>query len=248
MHAETEGLSRDVRTNIERVEERIAAACARAGRKRAEVTLVAVSKTRPAAEILAAYRCGLRHFGENRVEEAEEKLPQLASQWGADRPTWHLIGHLQSRKARTAVDLFDIVHSVDSLHLATRLDRFAAEAGTRLPILLEVNISGEETKFGWAATHADERAALIEQVQALVGLTHLEVRGLMTMAPLVEDAEQTRPVFRALRQLRDALRAQATFSQWDELSMGMTNDYPVAIEEGATLIRVGRAIFGPSTY
>lgn len=233
----------EIAANVTRVEERIAAACARAGRTRGEVTLVAVTKLRAAEEVLAAYRCGLRHFGENRVEEAEVKLPRLASQWDGTPPTWHLIGHLQSRKARDAVLLFDTVHSVDSLRLATRLDRFAAEEGRSLPVLLEVNVSGEETKFGWTVTNAAEQNAFVDEVRGLAALAHLEVRGLMTMAPLVADAEQARPVFRALRALRDRLRAEAPFSAWPDLSMGMTNDYAVAIEEGATLVRIGRALF-----
>ena len=232
-----------IAANVARVEERIAAACARAGRARNAVTLVAVSKTRSAAEVAAAWRCGLRHFGENRVEEAEVKLPEVTAALPGERPTWHLIGHLQSRKARTAAELFDTVHSVDSLRLAARLDRFAGEAGRRLPVLLEVNVSGEASKFGWDAQSAAGRAAFVAEAQALAALTHLEVRGLMTMAPLVVSAEETRPVFRALRALRDELRLAAPFGAWDELSMGMTNDYAVAIEEGATLVRIGRAIF-----
>jgi len=232
-----------IAANLARVEELIAAACARVGRARREVTLVAVTKQRSADQIAAAWRCGVRHLGENRVEEAELKAPQLASRWEAEPPAWHLIGHLQSRKARTAVELFDTIESVDSLRLATRLDRFAAEAGRRLPVLLEVNVSGEETKYGWAATRTAEIEALVEDARRLAELTSLDVRGLMTMAPLVTDAEQTRPVFRAVRELRDLLRREASFTTWDELSMGMTNDYPVAIEEGATLVRIGRAIF-----
>ena len=240
---ESIGSKAEIAANIARVQEWIAAACARAGRARDEVTLVAVTKLRSPEEVLAAYQCGLRHFGENRVEEAEAKLPQLASQWEGTPPTWHLIGHLQSRKARDAVALFDTVHSVDSLRLATRLNRFAGEDGRSLPILLEVNVSGEESKYGWTVTNAAEQSAFVDEVRGLAALAHLEVRGLMTMAPLVADAEQARPVFHALRDLRDRLRAEAPFSAWDDLSMGMTNDYGVAIEEGATLVRIGRALF-----
>jgi len=232
-----------IAANVARVEERIAAACARSGRARSAVTLVAVSKMRSPAEIAAAWRCGLRHFGENRVEEAEAKLPEVAALLAGERPTWHLIGHMQSRKARTAAALFDTVHSIDSLRLALRLDRFAGELGRRLPVLLEVNVSGEESKFGWDAQSAAGRASFVAEAQTLAALTHLEVRGLMTMAPLAADAEETRPVFCALRAFRDELRIAAPFSPWDTLSMGMTNDYPVAIEEGATLVRIGRAIF-----
>jgi hypothetical protein len=238
----------DVAANLAQVEQRIAAACARAGRVRDEVTLVAVSKTRSLAEILAAYRAGVRHLGENRVEEAEAKVPALRQSVAGDPITWHMIGHVQSRKARGAVEFCDIIHSVDSVHLALRLERFASEMGKRVPILLEVNISGEATKYGFPAGDAAQGGELIVQTRQLAALTHLRVEGLMTMAPIVADPEQARPIFRQLRQLRDVLRDQVPFSTWPELSMGMTDDFEVAIEEGATLVRIGRAIFGPATY
>jgi len=241
-------LERSIAANLEGVERRIAAACARVGRKRGEVTLVAVSKTRSIAEILAAYRAGVRHLGENRVEEAEEKVPALRESFAADPVIWHMIGHVQSRKARGAVEFCDVIHSVDSLHLAARLDRFAAEMGKQVPILLEVNVSGEASKYGFAASDLMMHADLSGQVEQLAALVHLRVEGLMTMAPIVADPEQARPVFRALRQLRDELRDRFTFSSWAELSMGMTDDFEVAIEEGATMVRIGRAIFGPASY
>jgi len=241
-------LERSIAANLEGVERRIAAAWARVGRKRGEVTLVAVSKTRSIAEILAAYRAGVRHLGENRVEEAEEKVPALRESFAADPVIWHMIGHVQSRKARGAVEFCDVIHSVDSLHLAARLDRFAAEMGKQVPILLEVNVSGEASKYGFAASDLTMHADLSGQVEQLAALVHLRVEGLMTMAPIVADPEQARPVFRALRQLRDELRDRFTFSSWAELSMGMTDDFEVAIEEGATMVRIGRAIFGPASY
>lgn len=238
--------SNDIRANIERVEQRILAACRRAGRARGQVTLVAVSKTRTVDEIMAAYRCGIRHFGENRVEEAESKVAQLRQELKEDPIIWHMIGHIQSRKAKMAVELADMVHSVDSLRLATRLDHFAAEKNLRLPILLELNVSGEASKEGFVAWDESLWAESLVQIQSFADLRHLQVRGLMTMAPIVADPEQARPVFRRLRQLRDVLRARATFSTWEDLSMGMTDDFEVAIEEGATLVRIGRAIFGSS--
>jgi PLP dependent protein len=238
----------DIAANLQRLEARISAACARAGRARSQVTLVAVSKTRSITEVMAAYRCGVRHFGENRVEEAEVKVPALRAESATDPIIWHMIGHLQSRKARQGAELCDVIHSVDSLHLALRLDRFAADLGKRLPVLLEVNVSGEESKFGFLAKGPDACAHFVRTVANLATLEHLEVRGLMTMAPVVAQPEQARPVFQALRQLGDVLREQAPFSAWDALSMGMTDDFEVAIEEGATLVRIGRAIFGPSTY
>jgi len=241
-------LERVIATNLEGLERRIAAACARVGRERGEVTLVAVSKTRSIAEIMAAYSAGIRHLGENRVEEAEEKVPALRESFAADPITWHMIGHVQSRKASRAVEFCDIIHSVDSLHLAARLDRFAAELGKQMPILLEVNVSGEASKYGFVASEPAARADLIRQVGQLAGFAHLRVEGLMTMAPIVADSEQARPVFRALRQLRAELRDRAPLSSWAELSMGMTDDFEVAIEEGATMVRIGRAIFGPATY
>jgi hypothetical protein len=231
--------------NLAEVEERIAAACRHAGRRRDEVTLVAVSKTHPAETILAAYRCGLRHFGENRVQEAEDKVPALRDLWPGELPQWHFIGHVQSRKAQRVTRLADVVHSVDSVRLATRLDRYAAEDGRRLPVLLEMNVSGEESKEGFCAWDDAHRSAMLTQVDEIVALEHLEVRGLMTMAPMVGDPEEARPVFRALATLRDVLRRELPYSSWDELSMGMTDDYEVAIKEGATLVRIGRAIFGP---
>lgn len=239
-----DAVQRRIGVNLAQVEERIAAACRRVGRQRGEVTLVAVTKTRSLEEIVAAYRSGLRHFGENRVEEAAEKVPPLRQAFAADPATWHMIGHVQSRKARDAVLLADLVHSVDAVKLAVRLDRFAGEAGKRLPILLEANVSGEETKYGFPAWDEAGCAALTAAAREIAGLPNLEVRGLMTMAPIVADPEEARPVFARLRGLRDALRA-ATGLDWPELSMGMTDDYVVAVEEGATMVRIGRAIFEP---
>jgi pyridoxal phosphate enzyme (YggS family) len=225
--------------NVARVKERIAQACVRAGRDPAEVALVAVSKNRPPKAILEAAAAGVTDFGENRVEEAREKLP------GVDVAlTWHMVGHVQSRKARDVVRLFDVVHSVDSVRLASRLSRFAE---VPLSILLEVNISGEATKYGWDASRwQDDRAqrrALWEDVLAVLALPNLRVLGLMTMAPIVPSMEETRPLFAGLRSLRDALADDFPTAAWGHLSMGMTDDYPVAVEEGATLVRIGRAIF-----
>jgi len=239
---------RDIAANLKRVQQRIEGACARAGRERDQITLVVVTKTRSIEEIRLAYRCGVRHFGENRVEEAEAKVPELRKSFAADPATWHMIGHVQSRKAKRAVALADVIHSVDSLRLARRLDRFAGEMGKRLPVLVEINVSGEESKYGFPAWDVVTQAALMGSVRELEALTHLEVRGLMTMAPIVTDPEMARPVFRQLAQIRDLLRDQAPFSSWPELSMGMTDDFEVAIEEGATMVRIGRAIFGPRPH
>jgi len=234
--------------NLARVQERIAAAARRAGRRPEEVTLVAVTKTHPAHVVTAAYQAGLRDLGENRVEEASGKIPRVREQVAAsDRIRWHMIGHLQRRKARLAVALFDVIHSVDSLKLAQRIDRMAAESEKVMPVLLEVNVSGESSKYGFEQSPAagpEERAAFLADVAQILALPHLRLCGLMTMAPIVADPEEARPVFVALRRLRDDLRQRFPEADWRELSMGMTDDFEVAVEEGATLVRIGRAIFG----
>lgn len=222
---------------IEQVRAEIARAAERAGRSPEDVTLVAVSKTVPADRVRAAAELGITHFGENRVQEAEEKIHALT---GCLPPgvTWHMVGHLQSNKARKAVRLFALIESVDSLELARLLSRLGVERGVPVPVLLEVNVGGEETKFGFAP------AELPEVLPRILELPMLEVRGLMTIAPLVGDPEDARPYFRQLRELRDRLATAYPSAELRELSMGMTNDFPVAIEEGATLVRIGRAIFG----
>jgi pyridoxal phosphate enzyme (YggS family) len=188
--------------------------------------------------LLAAYESGVRHFGENRVEEASAKLPVFRQSLGDPAVVFHMIGHLQSRKAGEAAALFDRVHSVDSVKLAQRLSRFATKP---LPILLEVNVSGEESKYGFDGAR---RSELLSAVEAISQLPNLQLDGLMTMAPIVDDPEQARPVFRALRELRDDLEACYPALTWPHLSMGMTDDFEIAVEEGATLVRIGRAIFG----
>ncbi len=211
--------------NIAAVRGRIEAVCDRAGRPPDEVTLIAVSKGFSAEAVAEAFEAGQRDFRENRVQEAIEKIDALARLGMTQR--WHLIGHLQSNKAKLAANRFAIIHSVDSLRLAEELSRRAE----RLPIFLEVNAAQEASKFGFALREVSPALSAIAQ------LPHLEVRGLMTVAPLSDDPETVRPLFGELRQLRDALGLQ-------ELSMGMTNDFETAIEEGATMVRLGRAIFG----
>lgn len=232
--------------NIERVRAEIAAACARAGRDPGGVTLIAVSKTHPAEAVLEAAACGVQHFGENRVEESTEKIPVVNAKLAAP-VTWHLIGHLQSRKAKDVPPLFGVVHSVDTLKLAGKLSRLLVESGGTLDILLEMNVSGEASKEGFDASGWAENAAVRDRVCRDVGeiaaLPGLRVRGLMTMAPIVEQMEAARSVFASLRGLRDTLTETLGLAL-PELSMGMTDDFPVAIEEGATMVRVGRAIFG----
>ena len=204
----------------------MAAACRQASRSPDEVTLVGVSKGMPASRVAEAHAAGLQDVGENRVQEAADKIEALAAQ--GVRPRWHLVGHLQTNKAKTVTGLFAILHSVDSFRLAQALSRRAREP---LPILLEVNVAQEASKFGF--TPQEVASAL----RSIVDLPNLDVRGLMTIAPQTDQPESVRPVFQRLRELRDELGLR-------ELSMGMTNDFEVAIEEGATMVRVGRAIFG----
>ena len=219
----------DITANLRRVRERIDAACQRAGRSPDEVTVVGISKGFPVGAVVAAYEAGLADMGENRVQEAAAKVAAAAAQ-GA-RPRWHLVGHLQRNKVKTALGLFDIIHSVDSLRLAEVISREAG-AGAPVPVLLEVNVAGEESKFGLAP---DEVAVVLARARAL---PNVAVLGLMTVAPLAADAEEVRPVFRRLRELGKSLGLR-------HLSMGMSVDFVVAVEEGATLVRIGRAIFGP---
>ncbi|MBI5566341.1 MAG: YggS family pyridoxal phosphate-dependent enzyme [Chloroflexi bacterium] len=230
----------NLRDNLQHVHDRIAAAAARAGRDRASITLVAVSKTQPVEAVVEAYSLGVRDFGENRVEEAALKHLVFRQRVFDQSVTFHMIGHVQSRKAGEVAAWSDRVHSVDSLKLAQRLDRFAATNHKVLPILLEVNVSGEASKYGFDHTRLDEVYAAID---GMLPLAHVRLDGLMTMAPIVEQPEQARPVFSGLRAVRDKLAARCGLPL-PQLSMGMTDDFEVAIEEGATLVRVGRAIFG----
>jgi hypothetical protein len=208
------------------VRERIAAAALRAGREPSGITLIAVSKTQPARAIAEVIAAGIEAIGENRVQEAAPKIEVLRASHPGVR--WHLIGHLQRNKAAAAVQLFDMLHGVDSEPLARAI---SARATRTVPILLEVNVAGEATKFGASPRDA---ARLADRIG---GLPHIDLQGLMTVAPQAEDPDEVRPVFRALRELRDAIGLR-------ELSMGMSDDFEVAIEEGATMVRIGRAIFG----
>ncbi len=220
--------------NLARIRERMARAASGCGRRVEEVTLVAVSKTFPAEAIRAAHELGLRDFGENRVQEWEGKRKELADIHGA---TWHLIGHLQSNKARRAAEIFDRVDSVDGLSLAQKLDAAAEAAGKQLGILIEVNLGGEESKSGVSEKELGELA------EGIASLAHLELLGLMTVPPFFEDPERARPFFAKLRGLRDELNGKLERSL-PVLSMGMSDDFEIAIEEGTTEIRVGSALFG----
>ena len=228
-------MSDNFQERLARIQERMAAACARAGRRTDEVQLVAVSKTYGPERVREAAACGLRIFGENKVQEAEAKVPECPGS-----VSWHLIGHLQSNKAARAVALFDQIHSVDSLKLLQKLDGAAAAEGKRMPLLLEINVSGESSKFGL-------RPESVPEVLEHIGeLESSQVVGVMTMPPLTADAERARQFFRRLRELRDEWSARFSLPL-AELSMGMSHDFEIAIEEGATWIRVGTALFGERT-
>jgi pyridoxal phosphate enzyme (YggS family) len=226
----------DIAGNIARVRERMGAACLRSGRRPEDVKLIAVTKTVSPELIRQAYEAGLRDFGENRVQEAEAKRPALADL----DATWHLVGHLQSNKAKPARELFQYIHSMDSQRLAERLDRVASPGGQRLPVLLEVNLGEELTKSGARV------GELVQLAQGVSQLPTLELRGLMAMPPLFEDPDKTRPFFRRLRELAEMIESHRLPGvSMRELSMGMSHDFEAAIEEGATMIRIGTAIFGP---
>ncbi|MCC8140095.1 MAG: YggS family pyridoxal phosphate-dependent enzyme [Lachnospiraceae bacterium] len=227
-----------VTENLREVERRVSEACARAGRSRDEVTLIAVSKTKPVEMLQEAYEAGARAFGENKVQELCEKYDQLPADID-----WHLIGHLQRNKVKYIVGKAALIHSVDSLRLAQEISREAEKKGVEVNILIEVNVAEEESKFG---VSVEETESLVREAAAL---PHIHVLGLMTIAPQVEKSEENRPVFRALKKLAVDIKMKNIDNvSMDVLSMGMTGDYETAIEEGATMVRVGTGIFGERNY
>jgi pyridoxal phosphate enzyme (YggS family) len=224
----------DIAANIMKIRQRIAVAATRAGRDANSIKLMAVTKTVSPEKISQAINAGIAIFGENYVQEAKEKITALGKQ-----AQWHMIGHLQTNKAKYAVNLFDYVHSVDRIELARELDKKAGLTGHKMNILIEVNVSGEQTKGGVSANDA------LDLVKQMAPLENISVRGLMTMAPYSDNPENSRPYFSALKNLRNQIsHEQIPEIQMEELSMGMTDDFEVAIEEGATIVRIGRAIFG----
>lgn len=226
----------DIARNIGKIQEQIAEAALSCGRSPDEITLLAISKTFPEELILQAAEAGLRKFGENRVQEAENKILHIR---GTLQLEWHLIGHLQSNKARRAVELFDVIHSVDGLRLASRISQAAVEMNKKQSVLLQVDLGREETKFG---ADPEQLSGLMEAASKLDGI-HLD--GLMTIPPFFEDPEESRPFYEKLRELRDKLDAEQPGCLGQKhLSMGMSHDFEEAIREGATIIRVGTAIFG----
>ncbi|MCS6906456.1 MAG: YggS family pyridoxal phosphate-dependent enzyme [Anaerolineales bacterium] len=236
-----EEIKSEIARNYHAVLERIAGACLRVGRSPREVTLVVVTKGHSVERIQCAVELGMRKFGENYAEEGASKIASLSQHPELE---WHMIGHIQSRKAELVVRYYDMVHSLDSVRLARRLERFAAENDRKIPVLLECNVSGEETKFGFDAADPERWLNLIPEFAEIAQLPHLEVCGLMTMAPFYENPENARPVFRRLVELQSYLRKHLPEVDWRELSMGMSSDFEIAIEEGATMVRIGQAILG----
>ena len=234
-------MEKNIEVNLHRVQARIHEAAIRSGKKAEAVRLVAISKGQPYSVVHAAYKYGLRDFGENRIAEAREKQNALEE---LSDVRWHMVGQIQSRKAKDVAPHFFMVHSVDRAKIAERLDRFAATSGKILPVLLECNSSGEASKTGWPVWRTDDWPGMVKDFHAIQQLANLDVRGLMTMAPWTADNILLRATFQGLRTFRDYLEDKL-ITNFPELSMGMTDDFEIAIEEGATIVRVGRGIFGP---
>lgn len=221
-----------IRENIRRIQDDIASVCQRIGKNPQEITLVAITKNASASQIQEALDNGITDIGENRIQEAQEKYK------GISGARFHLVGHLQTNKIKPALEIFDLIHSLDSIHLAQEIEKIAAKSEKKIQCLIQVNVSGENTKFGVSEKELD---SLLEEVSTL---RHIQVKGLMTIAPLVDDAEAARPHFRRLRLLKESIEKQSLPNiEMKYLSMGMTNDYRVAIEEGSNMLRIGRAIF-----
>lgn len=235
-----ETLVAEIRARLEASQNKIVLAAQSAGRNPAAVRLVVVTKTHPLEMVTAAIEAGAHDLGENYAEEAAEKITAI----GPGRVEWHMIGHVQSRKADLIARHFDLMHSLDSLKLASRLDRFCSESERKLPVLLEVNVSGEESKFGYPAWEESQWPALRDEALKIISLSHLQIRGLMTMPPFADEAEESRPYFVKMRGLQEYLLKQVPAADWSELSMGTSVDFTVAVEEGASLVRVGTAIMG----
>ena len=234
-----------IRENYQFTLDKIADAAHRSGRNPNDIKLVVVTKMQPVEVVQAAIDAGVRILGENYPEEGVTKIQSLSSQSGVE---WHMIGHVQSRKARLVAEHFELLHSLDSLKLAQRLDRFAGEKNRVLPALLEFNVGGEDTKSGWDASDDSQFDKFLPDVRSILELPNLRIQGLMTMPPLGTDPEDSRRFFQRLRLLRDHLASLYPDVDWSELSMGTSADYTVAVEEGATFVRVGTAIVGARSY
>lgn len=232
-----------IRENLEDIQDRMDQAAVKCGRKPSEVQLVVVTKTRPVEVIRAAILAGAKLLGENYPDEAQLKIQELQRE-NMGGVSWHMIGHVQSRKARIVADHFDFLHSLDSVKLANKLEGILSETGKVLPVLLEFNVGGEESKSGWDANDEGRWSELLPAVEQILKLKHLAPCGLMTMPPLFGNLEEARPFFRKLRKLREFLESQFEGVNLQNLSMGTSVDFEVAIEEGATFVRIGQAILG----
>lgn len=230
-----------IKNNVQAVKDRIRIAAEKVQRDPGDVKLVAVTKLMSLETIEAGVKAGLRCFGENYPEQAAEKISALKVD---ETIEWHMIGHVQSRKSETVCHYFDMVHSVDRIKIARYLDRFSRERSHPMPVLLEVNLSGEESKYGWGTSEESCWANLIPEFQEIAALPNIDVRGLMSMPPLFDDPERTRPIYQRLKRLQQFLREAVPSASWRELSIGTSFDFEVAVEEGATMVRIGTEIFG----
>lgn len=231
-----------IQDNYHQTLERISRAAKTAGRKPEEVRLVVVTKTQPMEVVEAVVEAGAKYLGENYAEQAVPKILALSA---SAKVVWHMIGHVQSRKAGLVCEYFDYLHSLDSLKLAIRLDRQAAYRGKVLPVLLEFNLGGEESKYGWQIEQEQDWQLILPDLEQVLELPHLAVKGLMGMAPLSETPESARPFYRRLRSFQEILQARLPQRDWSELSMGMSADFEIAVQEGATWVRIGQSILGP---
>lgn len=230
-----------LQANLEQVRHRVGEAAARANRPPQDVAILPITKGHSVEAVRAAYECGFRRIGENRVGEGIQKRSELSE---LEDLHWDMVGHIQSRKSKDVAPNFDRVHSIDRSKIARHLNKDAREIGRTIPVLLECNVSGEESKYGWPLAEREQWDEHVPLFGDILEMEHLKVEGLMTMAPWVEDEDVVRGTFRRLRDLREFLREQLPAGNWGDLSMGMTDDYELAVEEGATILRLGRALFG----
>ncbi|MCB2202758.1 YggS family pyridoxal phosphate-dependent enzyme [bacterium] len=236
------GLVDRITSNLHDIQSRMKRAAEKSGRRLGDVRLVGVSKLHPLETVQAGVQAGVSIFGENYPEQAVEKVRALENEPDIQ---WHMIGHIQSRKAETVCRFFDMVHSLDRMKIARYLNRYCGELGRTMPVLLEVNLSGEESKYGWSASDESKWSELVQPFTQIAQMPNLDVRGLMSMPPLFDDPEATRPLYQRLRRLQSFLRDAVAGASWQELSIGTSFDYEVAIEEGATMVRIGTELFGP---